>query len=398
MKILIVHNLYGDGAPSGENFVYHEELRLLRSKNHQVHCHEINNSDLVQSNLPKKLLAGISWVFNLSALLKFYFLVNKVKPDVIHVHNLFPKYSPSILYRPKKYPLIMTLHNYRLICPSAQLRVGASVCLQCIEEKYFFPSLRNKCFRGSWLMTFPLMLSSNIHKLLDTWNKRVDRFIALTEFQKSMMVAGGINGEKISVRPNYFTGTPKLHPFHLRSHEVAFVGRISEEKGVNMLCEVWEKLGKSAPILNVVGSGPDYIRLREQYSRCSNIKFHGKLDQDSCFRILSRSKFMIVPSLWFEGFPMVIREAFAHGVPVVASNIGSLNEIISRGGGVTFEAANPESLSMTIKNLMNDDTRLNALSQEAHDRYVTEFSVEINYKKLIEIYDMAITGASSSGY
>ena len=393
MKILIIHNYYSSSSPSGENIVVDEEAELLESKGHEVEKFIVTNDYIASSGILQKSLAGISYLFNIRMFFSVQKFIRDWRPDVIHIHNLFPLISPSVFYACGNTPVVVTLHNYRLGCITGQLRRGKNICTKCIDNNTSIYSLIYGCYRDSSIYSLPLFLSKSLHEVLGTWRRKVDRFIALTNFQKEMITRVGIDERKIIVRPNYFKGTPQALHFSDRTGSATFVGRVSEEKGIMTLINAWKSWGSDAPQLTIVGDGPLLQIAKRAASGRKNIVFRGRLENADCVEIIKNSKLLIVPSIWFEGFPMVIREAFAHGVPVLASDIGSLSDILSKGGGCTFTTNDEDELFRMSKQLLENVSILQTLSDEALKLFNEQFSEDVNYIRLMDIYNELLENA-----
>lgn len=390
MKILIIHNFYSDSSPSGENIVVQEEAAMLEARGHEVIKHNVANDKIANAGLFLQAGAGLLYIFNPFALLKLRLLIHKFRPDVVHVHNIFPLLSPAIFYGVSNTPVVVTLHNYRLGCINGQFRRGNQVCTKCLDHRVGFHALIYRCYRNSFLYSLPMVLSKLLHDLIGTWKKKVDCYIALTEFQKKMIIKTGIKPEKITVRPNYFKGNESYIPLSERSGSVTFIGRISEEKGIKTLLNAWPLLETDTSKLSIVGEGPLLNEVKLLAENISNIELLGRLTSDECITVIKNSKILVVPSIWFEGFPMVIREAFAHGVPILASNIGSLSDILSKGGGLTFKTNDEIDLVNKLQVMLSDEALLKELSEEAFLLYREQFSEDKNYHRLMKIYSEVI--------
>ena len=202
------------------------------------------------------------------------------KPDVVHVHNTFPLISPAIFRSIGSMAArVLTLHNYRLSCPAAIPVRDGSVCTECINRQSIIPSLRYGCYRNSRLATLPLALNVALHRALSTWSHQVDAFIALTEFQKKLMVKAGLPPDLVHIKPNFYPGKPNTVPWIERKRRVVFAGRLTPEKGVESLVRAWISWGPSAPELRIVGDGELKQQLMELASTTPDvpIRFLGQL-------------------------------------------------------------------------------------------------------------------------
>lgn len=325
------------------------------------------------------------------SLFKIQKKINEFKPDIIHVHNTFPLLSPSIFYAfCSKSAFVLTLHNYRLQCPAAIPMRDGKVCTKCIDSKSVMPSILFGCYRGSRIATIPLATKVFLHRILGTWKKKVDAFIALSLFQKNLMIDGGLPRQKVFVKPNFYNGNPSIVPFQDRSIDVLFVGRLSQEKGLLTLIKAWKKWGNHAPNLSIVGEGPLYETIKEEIIGLP-IKLTGQLKPKDTEKAISHAKLVVLPSEWFEGFPMVIREAFAYGTAAAVSKIGPLPNIVESGvSGVNFEPGNPNSLLFELKKIWDRPKVLRKMGIEARNIFEKKYSSKSNYDELLSIYRMAI--------
>lgn len=396
MKILQVHNYYGSEAPSGENIVFEAENLLLTNNGHIVETFNYFSDSIRNKGFLGKTIGAASTPFNPVSLFKIQKKINDFKPDIIHVHNTFPLLSPSIFYAlNSKAAFVLTLHNYRLQCPAAIPMRDGKVCTKCIDNKSVMHSILFGCYRGSRIATFPLAIKVFLHRILGTWEKKVDAFIALSLFQKNLMIDGGLPREKVFVKPNFYSGNPSTVPFQDRSIDVLFVGRLSREKGILTLIKAWKKWGNHAPNLTIVGEGPLYEIIKEEISGLP-IKLTGQLKPKDTEKAISHAKLVVLPSEWFEGFPMVIREAFAYGTAAAVSKIGPLPNIVKSGvSGVNFEPGNPNSLLFELKRIWDQPKILQKMGLEAHNIFQKKYSSKSNYDELLSIYRMATLNKNS---
>lgn len=320
-------------------------------------------------------------------------IVKAEKPDIVHVHNTFPLISPSIFTAVGgESARVLTLHNYRLFCPAAiPLRRGL-VCTQCIDKGSVWPSLKYGCYRDSRLATLPVSIGVSLHRGLGTWKRQVDAFIVTTDFQRQVMVEAGLPESLVHIKPNFFPGSPDLFPWEAREPVVVFVGRLSPEKGLESLLTAWLQWGESAPELRIIGEGILREKLEKMALRkpSKRIRFLGYLPNDLTQREIRQSRLLIVPSECYEGFPMVIGEAFALGTPAAVSQLGPLPSIVEHGGnGLVFKPGNPQSLLSVVSSAWNVDGLLEGLGKGARGSYELRYTEAMNYRELMGIYAQA---------
>ena len=387
MRILIVHNRYQQVG--GEDTVVEAEHRLLESHGNEVELFMVDNRDLV-GGVVGQVCTALSTAYSKSSKESVKERIRDFKPDIVHVHNFFPQLSPSIYDAciGEKVPVVQTLHNYRLICPGALLTRNGQICEKCITGSPYQAAL-HKCYKNSHLGSLVVADMVAKHRKSGTWNNKVDRFIALTEFAKSKFLQAGFSEEKICVKPN-FIEDPLINvqskDLHLRRSEspfALFVGRLSVEKGVSTLIKGWSKL-EQHHTLKLAGNGPLVAALPKQ----KNFDALGFLSSAEISELMCQALFLVLPSEWYEGFPMVIVEAFAHGLPILASRIGSLEEIIDDGEtGAFYEVGNDEDLSKKARWLLEHPKECHKMGINARNQYMKKFTSDVNYTQLFNIYN-----------
>ena len=394
MRILRITNFYGSGAPSGENQVFLDEGDLLAARGHEVSSFTRHSDEILGEGAKGVLHGALATPWNPWMAWAVRNTVQRQRPEVVHVHNTFPLLSnalfPAIGTRAAR---VLTLHNYRLFCPAAiPLRAGA-VCTECLDRRSVWPALRHGCYRGSRAATVPLALSVGLHRRLGTWRDQVDAFIALTAFQREVMVAAGLPAERVHVKPNFYPGNPAVIPWAARRPVVVFVGRLTAEKGVATLVQAWLDWGEAAPELRIIGEGglrPALERLAAGAPRVP-VRFVGQVAGEAAQAEIARARLLVLPSECFEGFPLVLREAFAFGTPAAVSALGPLPSLVKAGeNGVLFPAGNPEALLSVVRDLWGRQAELERLGQGARRAFEKFYTAEANYGRLMEIYQQAI--------
>jgi len=398
MKILLVHNFYGSSAPSGENTVFFAEKNMLQSQGHQIieftrHSDEIRNIGAWGT-----IKGACSTPWNPFSKSQLRCVLKNEKPDVMHVHNTFPLLSPAIFHAAYKFKTatVLTLHNYRIFCAAGTPMRNSLPCTECLDKQSSLPALKYGCYRNNRMATLPMALMIWLHKNIGTWRNEVDALIALTEFQKNKMLSAGLPADRIFIKPHFYPEPiPNPVPWNSRESRAVFVGRLSSEKGIFTLIDAWRKWGATAPHLDIIGDGPDRRKLKSKVhaSRIGGmIRFTGQLPFSEVQRRLSRSRLLILPSLCFEGFPMTIREAFALGVPVAASRLGSLPYIVTdQQNGVLFSPGDSHDMFRTLKKLWETPERMSAMAKNARKEFEEKYTSEINHGLLMGIYRSAIS-------
>ena len=324
----MAHNYYRSSAPSGEDQVFQNELTLLRKHGIDVIPFERFNDNIEHFSLFKRMRLASDTAWSPSTYRDLSQVIRERHPDIAHFHNTFPQISPSAYAacRDSGVPVVQTLHNFRFICPGGLLLRDGRPCEDCVGTN-LLPALRHRCYRGSLPATGALVWMLMRNRWHGTYQTLVNRYIALTKFAASRLIAGGLPKDRISIKPNFAPGVSAPGPGDGRY--AVYVGRLSAEKGLRTLISAW-KLIPEIP-LKILGDGP----LREELVDLSlknnlPIKFLGFCDRPTIIDTVGHAAFQVVPSEWYEGFPMVILEAYACGTPVVCSRIGSLDEIVRR--------------------------------------------------------------------
>lgn len=393
-----MHNFYGSGAPSGENRAFEAEVAMLRASGVEVELFVRSSDEIRALGVRGSVLGGLATPWNLAAYSAIRNRVRDFSPDIVHVHNTFPLLSPSIFYGiGRRVAKVLTLHNYRIFCPAAiPLRAGL-VCTECLDQYSSLPSLKYGCYRGSRVATLPLAVSVGLHRWLGTWEEQVDAFLCLSAFQRDILVRSGLPDSKTFIKPNFFPGTPAVPAWSDRKARIVYVGRLSSEKGVESLIEAWRQWGDGCPELHLIGDG-DLRRRLEELCEGLPIKFLGQLPQEQAQAEIAASRLLILPSECFEGFPMVLREAFAFGTPVAVSNAGPLPSIVQDGkSGIVFNAGSSESLLKVVKRAWFDQSLLVNLGEGARREFEEKYTEVRNFEILMGVYARAISNAERRG-
>jgi glycosyltransferase involved in cell wall biosynthesis len=385
MKILIIHNHYLQ--PGGEDTVFEAEKALLEHYGHEVVTFVEDNARLEGVN-PLKVAVNAMWSREAQRDIRKW--IEQTRPDVVHFHNTFLRISPAAYYTVKELglPVVQTLHNYRLICPGTLLMRDGKVCEDCLRKIVSWPGVVHGCWRNSRSGTMVVAAMLTFHNVLRTWENQVDVYIALTEFARKKFVQGGLPAEKIVVKPNFVHPDPGNGEH--KGNFALFVGRLSAEKGIRTMLSAWRLL-KSVP-LKVVGDGPLMAEVKAQIEReWLAIEVLGRCPREEVFSLMRQASFLVFPSEWYEGFPMTIAEAFACGLPVLASRLGAMAELVEDGRtGLLFEPGNPEDLAEKVAWAWAHSKEMAKMGREARREYETKYTAERNYEMLMAIYEKAM--------
>ena len=393
-RVLLAHNYYRSSIPSGEAQVVAAETSLLKQHGHPVKGFFRSNDELLDKHILGQLKGALSTPWNPFSAKSCKRAVSEFNPDVVHVHNTFPLFSPGIFHSiGTSAARVLTLHNYRLFCPAGTPLRNGMVCTQCIDQKSVLPALKYGCYRDSRLATIPVALGVALHRNISTWKNQVDAFIALTEFQRNIMIEAGLPPELVHVKPNFYPENVSLTSWEERRDNVIYAGRLTPGKGIESLVQAWMMWGASAPELRIAGDG----ELRHSLERMAaahpevKISFLGQLPGDEARKEIARSRLLVLPSLSLETFGLVILEAFASGTPAAVSDVGPLASIVQDGeNGIVFSPGNPRSLLDTIQNAWEKQGKLKYLATGARRSFETCYTEDVNYIRLMEIYEQAI--------
>jgi glycosyltransferase involved in cell wall biosynthesis len=387
MRILLVHNRYQ--IAGGEEVVVRSEKELLESHQQEVELLEVDNTTI--AGAARRILTGFSAIYSRSGKKQVEAAIKRFRPEVVHVHNFFPLLSPSIYdaCRAHGLPVVQTLHNYRLICPNALCFRSGHPCEDCLGKPLAWPGVLHACYRRSRLGTAAIATMLATHKLAGTWHNKVNIYIALTEFTRAKFIRGGLPADRIVVKPNFIRV-----PTEIADEEgsyALYVGRLSEEKGIRVLLQAWEKLRPAIPLI-IAGHGPMENEVTEATQRNPAIRWEGKQERAEIFRLMGKAKILIIPSIWYEGaMPTVGLEAWAVGVPVVASDIGNLAATIQHGRtGLLFAPGNPQALVDQVRYAFSHNEELRQIRENAHNEFLTHYTPEHNYEMLMNIYERAL--------
>lgn len=389
MKVLIAHNRYRSTQPSGENQVVEEELSLLPSHGVDV-VPMISDSDrLFDKRSTRSLLeAAVGPIYAPTEVRRFKELLHGERPDVVHVHNLFPLISPFIIREAFKrgVPVVQTVHNYRHTCVKGLHYRNGHECLDCLGHRVGFPGILHACYRDSRLQTTPMVLGQAAHRR--SWDM-VTRFLCVSKFQADRFIQQVRPQGNVVVKPNSVPDTGDPSPL---GRDVVFVGRLSEEKGVSMLIDAWTAMPHlSAARLLIAGDGPLFSSLHDRTKDDRSVDLVGAMPHGDIRGILDRASLVVVPSVWNETFGRVVIEAFAAGRPVVVTANGALPELVDDKVGWV---ASPDTASLraTLETALSSTT-LRQKGVAARSRYDQTYRPEIIVSALIRQYRDVVNAA-----
>ncbi len=382
MKILLIHNKYGKF--SGEEAVVESQIKLLESNGHQVLTYFRSSEEL--TTIPNaKIKAFFAAFYNPKSIKEVTALIEKERPDIVHVHNLYPLISPSILTHIKKtgVPIVMTVHNYRLLCPNGLFFNDGKICEKCTGKGRELNCVTNNC-EGSLFKSTGYALRNFWARIDKCYIDNIDVFLCLTEFQKNKLVANGYAEDKCEIIPNFYDKKINDVEYNVATKNyVAFAGRLSPEKGIPTLLEA----AKQLPHIQFQLAGD----IREGYGKelkiPKNVILRGMLTADCMKVFYEKARIYVHSSVCYEGFPMVFPEAMAHKLPIIAPNMAGFPEIVENNiNGVLFQSGNAKNLACNIEKLWNDTVFLKKISENNFEKVKERYSVEVYYNSLFNIY------------
>ncbi|MEL6443729.1 MAG: glycosyltransferase family 4 protein [Bacteroidota bacterium] len=381
-----MHNFYQQ--PGGEDQVFRAEVRLLEGMGHTVETYTVHNDD-VRDLSRAGLVARTVWSREAhDAIVR---KVRKAEIDVVHFHNTLPLVSPAAYHAARKSgaAVVQSLHNYRLHCPGALYFRDGQVCELCLGKTFAWPGVRHGCYRGSKAATAAVATMTASHRVLGTWTRSIDRYIAMTDFAHAKFVEGGLPAEKLAMKPNFLADDPGAGAGE--GGYALFVGRLSPEKGIDLILDAWTQHAPPMP-LRIAGDGPRAEAVRAAADAHPSITWVGHQTREGVMQLMSDAALLVFSSECYEGgTPMTLIESMANGTPVVASDLGGTKSMVVEDVvGTRFAPGDPAALAAAVKRLAEDPAHLGALRKTARAQYDALYTSEANYLRLVEIYDAAL--------
>ncbi len=382
MRILFIHNRYLQKG--GEDTVLAAEMALLKKYGHEVDLLLFDNS-VIQGVL-QKALSAFRAIYNPKAYRSTRKQIQTFRPDVVHVHNYSYVASPAVFYAAKAegVPVVHTLHNFRLICPSAILFHDGKIYERSLQKNFPIDAIRKGVFNGSRAQTAILATVNALNRMFGTYRHKVDAYLTLTEFAREKILESNlpVAHSQLLIKPNFTED--RGYRIDGRSDNFLFIGRLTEEKGVRTLLAA----AKQTPFrLQILGDGPLRGEVEAAAAAHPQIQYLGFMSKEEVLVKLMDCRALLFPSLWYEGMPMVILEAFAAGTPVVASRLGSPASIITdEKQGLLFEPGNAGALAHAAHRLLMDSSLSERLGQQARQSFEQLYSPERNHQQLTGIY------------
>lgn len=385
MRILIVHNYYQ--VPGGEDTVVANEKEMLEEQGHKVMLYSRSNSELKSFSIIRKMLLPFTTIFNPRTYRDVCRIIRQERIDIVHVHNTLNLISPAVYYaaRSLKVPVVQTVHNFRLLCPGATFYRDRHICEDCLS-KGLICAVKHNCYRQSKIQTLVCVVNTWIHRITGIYSKL--NYICLTDFNKQkLLLMKQIKEEQVYVKPNFTDAKEsEIIPFEQRKDQFVFVGRLDKLKGIDFLLKTWKSMGGNVSKLVVCGTGPlqEWCKNYIVDNALANVEYRGLVLNEEAKEIIAESKALILPTQWYEGFPMTIVEAYSVGTPVIGpkmGNVGSL--IVNEITGYTYISNEMHSLISSINKMKN-------INNKVVKNYKKHFTKTQNYIELNSIYNGVI--------
>lgn len=378
-RVLVVHNQYQQAG--GEDAVVAEEFALLQHNGIVTERYQQHNRQIGDMS-PLKVAVDTIWsrqtVVDISA------LIERFRPDVIHAHNTFPLISPSLYFVAAKYriPVVQTLHNFRLFCVQAMFMRDGHVCEDCLGALPWRGVL-HRCYRGSAAQSAVVVGMLGAHRMLGSYRRQVTRYIALNEFCRNKFIEAGLPAERIAIKPN-FVDLP-MPDLQQPRHGALFVGRLAADKGIGVLAQAASHYPEAA--IAVIGVGSEKPLLEP----LANIRLLGWQQPAATYAHMAQSSYLVMPSVWYENFPRTLVEAFACGLPVIASRLGAMAELVRDGEtGLLFDPGNAQDLADKMRWADNQPNLMRQMGHAARLEYERKFTPQTNFAQLMVIYGEAM--------
>ncbi|MEU0990129.1 glycosyltransferase [Streptomyces sp. NPDC005953] len=398
MHVLVVHNRYSSAQPSGENNVVDREVALLRAAGHRVELFERRSDDIAGRSLLGKAALPLLVPWHPGVRSELAARLRSDRPDVVHVHNVFPLLSPAVLAgcADAGVPAVATLHNYTQVCPPGTLQRDGRPCTECVGSTPL-PAVRHGCYRNSRLATVPLAISLLVNR--QRWWSGVERFFCISAAQREVLVQAGMPAERLAVKHNFVP-----EPGTLRTDggdHLLYLGRLAEAKGVRLLMAAWDEItaggGVGVPLV-IAGTGPLEEEVTAWAAGRDDVRYVGLYDPAQCRQAIARSVAVVAPSTWLEAFGLVVAEAMAAGVPTVAAGHGAFVELVDDDvSGLLHRPGDAASLASCLRRITREPDRNREMGRAARRRYELDFSPTVGLERLVDGYRTAIAGRSGDG-
>lgn len=391
MKILVIHNDYQQ--PGGETAAYCSDVKILKDAGHTVASYFQDNREILDYNLLKKVTFFPNTFFSKTIFSEIQRLVEKDRPDIAHVHNVFPLISPSVYHALHNagVPIVQTVHNFRFLCPNGSFLMRGEICERC-KFGNTLHAVHYKCYRDSLPLSLVYAITIGMHRKWGTFDL-IDRFITHTDFMRKKFVESQFSGpERIAVLGNNIQH-PLPEPQYNKPLDgyIAYFGRLSEEKGVSDIIRAVKSINNVK--LKIAGDGPDRQSLENlvRILSLNHVEFVGRVSGEEKWNFLRNAKCTILSSRWYENFPISVLESMVVATPVIGSNLGSIPYIVEDyDNGLIYDPRNPGELTDKINWLLSSPTQVEMMARRARETVEQNYTSSIYVQKLVEIYSNVI--------
>lgn len=388
ISVARIHNFYRRSG--GEDQTLAAEIAMLRQRGHRVERFFQHNSNIQEKGLFARASLAAKAVWNPASkkALTRFLLDHKI--DIAHFHNTVPLLSPSAYYSAVDagVPIVQTVHNYRTFCPAATLFRAGTICEACIGRRFAFPAVIYSCYRGDRFASFTQAATNAVHQIIGTYSSVIDAYICMTDFARQKAIAGGLPADRVHTKPHFVHPAPELG--RGEGGFALYVGRLTSEKGWQTLTRAW-RLARPKLTLRIIGDGPDRDAVQQVCNQSPQVIWNGWLAYRDIFAAMQEAAFLVFPSEWYETFGRVIVEAFACGTPVIATALGGHPEIvINEYNGLLFRPGDAYDLAAKITWFEENGTIAAVMRQNALHTFRTQYTAELNYAQLLEIYSAAL--------
>lgn len=391
MKILAIHNFHRKGSASGDDQVYKSEIALLESHGNTVVKYNVSNDEFDNAGIAGKLLTTLGMLWSFKHYKGVRTIIEKEKPDIVHVHTFFPLLSPSILYAAKRSgcPVVATLHDTRFVCPCATSLRKNQLCNKC-GDGHYFRMYKYGCFKGSKIQSLIVACIFKYHRIRRSFYEQIDKYICLNENQIQLLEDIGFDSDKIVKKYNFVPDSKEnlknVKMNNIPARYVVFYGRIGEEKGIRLLMKIWNQL-PDIPLV-VMGDGPLEDVFRAWANKKDNIYYLGYTQHDECLSLVKGGEFVVFPSICYEGCSMVEIETESLGNALIATNLGFSAEAIKNGiNGYKVPLGDIGAFVSKIKELWQEPELCRKMGINARIDYEMKYLPEDNYGQLMKIYE-----------
>jgi glycosyltransferase involved in cell wall biosynthesis len=389
--IMVVHNRYQQRA--GEDAEVDAEIGNLADHGHEVQRFIVDNDSIRTAGLASKARLAVETVWSRRAARQLAEAVRRNRPAVVHIHNTFPLLSPAIYGALDKTgaAIVQSIHNYRPVCPSANLFRDGHDCTDCVGRRFAWPAIVHACYRDSRGQSAVVAAMLAAGRATRAWERAVDRFIAPSPTVADMLAGPAIPRDRIVVKPNFVGADPGAGSAGIRDDTYLYAGRLALEKGIGTIPAAWALLGNLAAACRLAGSGPLADQLAASAADDARVVPLGNLDRPALFEELRRARALIFPSIWREPFGLTIVEAFASGTPVIAARVGAPADLVEEGvTGLFFRPGDADDLAERIRWASGNPTEMAGMGRRARREYELRYSAEVNYAELTGVYRQAL--------